>query len=448
MPSEQNLRQHALDIFQAALDAVDPEEAVKCFVQVKGSPLTVDGMDYDLDDFNSITVVGAGKADAPMAAALESLLGEQITNGLLNVKYGHTQPLARIRLNEAGHPVPDENGLKGAKEIVELVETLGEDNLVICLLSGGGSALLPLPAEGISLEDKQEVTKLLLACGANIQEINTVRKHLSAVKGGQLARAAAPATLISLVLSDVIGDQLDAIASGPTVPDTTTFAEVSDLFNRYDLSPKLPAHIIRRIWDGIEEKISDTPKPGEPAFEKTQNVVIGSNPIAVNAAAEKAKLLGYQTLILSTFMEGETREIARAHAAIAKEIHQSGNPVCPPACILSGGETTVTIRGDGKGGRCQEFALAAARDLADLKDTLVLAAGTDGSDGPTDAAGAYADGATIARAEEFGLDASDFLNRNDSYHFFELLEDLLITGPTRTNVCDVRILLVGCPQAS
>jgi len=405
----------------------------------------VDGRDYDLRAFDAVTVVGAGKAGAPMAAAIEDLVGDRVRDGLINVKYEHGQPLGSVRLQEAGHPVPDESGQKGAEAILDLVRPLGERDLLFCLLSGGGSALLPLPAGGLTLEDKQETTRQLLACGANIEEINAVRKHLSGIKGGQLTRAAAPAAVISLMLSDVIGDRLDVIASGPTVPDESTFADVASIVARYGLEGKLPPAVQGRIGDGIAGKVQETPKAGDEAFERTQNVVIASNSLAVRAAAEKARELGYNTLILSSFIEGETRDVARAHAAIALEVHDSGNPVPAPACILSGGETTVTIRGDGKGGRNQEFALAAAQDLGGLLDTLVLSGGTDGTDGPTDGAGAFADGSTVARAAELGLDPEDYLARNDSYHFFEPLGDLLITGPTRTNVMDVRIVLVGCP---
>jgi len=436
----------ARSIFEAAVQAVEPEAAVRRFVQRQGTALVVDRQSYRLQDFDGVTVVGTGKAAAPMAAALEGVLGQFLRAGLVTVKYGHGQPLRVVRIQEAGHPVPDGNGQKGASAILDLVKPLGARDLLFCLLSGGGSALLPCPADGLTLEDKQQATRQLLACGADIEEMNAVRKHLSAIKGGQLARAAAPATVISLVLSDVIGDRLDVIASGPAVPDKSTFGEAAGIIDRYGLWATLPPAVVRRLRDGVAGKVPDTPKPGDPAFARTQTVIVGSNTLAIQAAAARARELGYHTLILSSFMEGETREIARAHAAVAREIHHSGNPVPVPACVLSGGETTVTLRGDGKGGRNQEFALAAAQDIAGLPDTLILSAGTDGTDGPTDAAGAFADGTTVARGLEHGLDAGDCLRRNDSYHFFERLGDLLVTGPTRTNVMDVRILLVGHPR--
>lgn len=419
--------------------------AVRRSVRREGGLLAVAGRTYDLARYRGVTVVGAGKAGAPMAAALEEILGDRLLGGLVTVKYEHTQPLRTVRLQEAGHPLPDENGLRGAAAVRDAVRSLGESDLVFAVLSGGGSALLPLPADGLALADKQETTRLLLACGADIHEINTVRKHLSAIKGGLLARLAAPATLITLALSDVVGDRLDAIASGPTVPDETTFAEAGGILSKYELTPRLPAAVVRRILDGLAGRCPETPKPGDPAFEKTQNVVVGSNRLAIQAAAREAERLGYRPLILSSSIEGESREIARAHAAMAREIRESGHPIPPPACLLSGGETTVTLSGPGRGGRNQEFALAAAIDLAGLPQTLMLSGGTDGTDGPTDAAGAFADGSTVERAAAQGLDARAFLRRNDSYSFFASLGDLLLTGPTRTNVMDVRLVLVGRP---
>ena len=437
------MKQTAQRIFEVAVEAVEPAAAVRGFLRRDGETLLVDGQPYNLRSFERVTVVGAGKAGAPMAAAVEEILGPRVRGGLINVKYGHTQPLRSVRLQEAGHPVPDESGRDGAQEMLDLVRSLGERDLVICLLSGGGSALLPLPAPGITLGDKQAATRHLLACGADIEEVNTVRKHLSRVKGGQLARAAAPATLVSLILSDVIGDRLDAIASGPTVPDATTYQDALAVVERYRLAEKLPSSLVQHLVSGGRAEITDTPKEGDEAFARTQNVIVGSNLIAIQAAAIEARKSGLNTLILSSFMEGETREIAHAHTAIAREILHSGNPVSPPACVLSGGETTVTLTGNGQGGRNQEFSLAAAIDLAGVEGVTILSAGTDGTDGPTDAAGAFADGTTAHRAKELGLSPLDFLDRSDSYRFFRELGDLLITGPTRTNVMDLRIMLVG-----
>ena len=304
-------------------------------------------------------------------------------------------------------------------------------------------SLLPLPVEGVALEEKQQLTETLLACGAAIDEVNAVRKHVSKIKGGQLARLAHPATLITLMLSDVVGDKLDAIASGPTVPDSATFEDVRGTLDRYEIWQSIPESVRVHIEKGLAGEVSETPKAGDEIFAKTRNVIVGSNILALQAAAAHARELGYRCRILSSFVEGETREVARVHAAIAREIAASGNPIQPPACIISGGETTVTLRGSGKGGRNQEFVLAAALAISGAKASVILSAGTDGTDGPTDAAGAICDGQTLEAANEMGLRAEDHLSNNDSYSFFKELEDLLITGPTNTNVMDLRVILVG-----
>ena len=429
------LSRDALRIFRAALKAAAPSEAVLRHVKLARNVLNVGRQRYRLDAFRNVYVIGAGKASAQMAQPIERLLGKRIAAGLINVKYDHTARLRRIALNECGHPIPDRNGELGAQRIADIARQAGPDDLVVCLISGGASALLPLPTPPLTLEEKQATTRLLLHCGANIHELNCVRKHISAVKGGQLAQLAWPATVLTLILSDVIGDDLDVIGSGPTVPDRSTFAEARAIFSKYGIAAKVPAAVRERL----SENAPETPKPGDEIFEHVQNVIVGSNRLAVDAAAQQARALGYHTLVLSTFIEGETRDVARVHAAIAKEIRATGRPIKPPACVISGGETTVTIRGNGQGGRNQEFVLAAALDIDGLKDVVILSAGTDGTDGPTDAAGAIANGSTIARA---GLDAVAYLANNDSYHFFENLGDLIKTGPTGTNVADVRIVLV------
>jgi glycerate 2-kinase len=436
-------RRAAKAIFRAALEAADPAAAVRRHLRLDRETLVAGGRRYPLRSFDRIRVVGAGKAGAAMASAIERILGKRVTGGSINVKYGHTARLRRVELNECGHPVPDEAGVRGAIRITELVRSAGARDLVLCLISGGASALLPLPAPPVTLAEKQEVTRLLLASGANIQEMNAVRKHLSAIKGGQLARMAWPATVLSLLLSDVIGDRLDVIGSGPTEPDGSTFADAWAVLERYGLAARVPAAVRERIEAGVRGEIPETPKAHDPAFENVRNLVVGSNRLAVDAAAAKARELGFRPLVLSTTVEGETREVARVHAAIAREIVASGRPAKPPVCLISGGETTVTLRGNGLGGRNQEFALAAAIDLAGCARVVVLSGGTDGTDGPTDAAGAIADGSTIARAASQGLDAGRHLAENDSYHFFEPLGDLLKTGPTGTNVMDVRLLLVS-----
>jgi glycerate 2-kinase len=411
-----SLRRQALRIFQAALKAADPTEAVLRHLKLDPKP------------YRNIYVIGAGKASAQMARAVERLLGPRITGGLINVKDGHGAKLRRIDIQECGHPVPDARGVAGTRRIAQIASQAGAEDLIICLISGGASSLLPFPTPPITLAAKQKITRSLLHSGATIHEINCVRKHISQIKGGQLARLAYPATLLTLILSDVIGDDLDVIGSGPTVPDRSTVADARAILRKYRIPNNLP--------------LEETPKPGDKIFTKTRNIIVGSNALAVDAAALEARRLGFHTLVLSTFVQGEAREVARVHAAIAKEIRAFGRPVPSPACVISGGETTVTIKGTGLGGRNQEFALAAAIEIAGLRDTVILSAGTDGTDGPTDATGAIADGTTLDRGEASGLDAAAFLRNNDSYHYFEATGDLIKTGPTGTNVADVQLILV------
>jgi glycerate 2-kinase len=441
--SSSQIREDTKAIFQAGIEAAGAANAVRRHVRRDSDILAVGDKNYDLADFSGVFVIGAGKASAEMARPLEEILGDQLVFGFINVKYGHGRPLRRIEVNEAGHPVPDEAGLRGAEKVKDMLGLTGEQDLVIFLLSGGGSALLPSPAPGLTLDDLQRLTQSLLESGADIREINTIRKHVSTVKGGQLARLAFPSTLVSLVLSDVIGDSLDSIASGPTVPDGTTFADCLRILEKYGLAGKIPAAVLEHLKKGARGENEETPKSDDPAFARTQNLIIGSNIQSLLAAEKKAKALGYNSLILSSSIEGETRDIARMHAALAREILASGHPVQRPAALISGGETTVTIRGKGLGGRNQEFALAAAIAIDGLADIAVLSGGTDGTDGPTEAAGAVADGETVRRARALGLEAADYLRENDSYHFFEPLGDLLKTGPTLTNVMDLRVVLVG-----
>jgi hydroxypyruvate reductase len=426
--AEARLRRDALAIFRTALAAADPGDAVTRYLERR-----------DFSRYRHIWVIGAGKAGASMARAAERVLGRQIAGGLINVKDGHTAKLRRIELNECGHPVPDARGVAGAERIAEIASAAGKDDLVLSLISGGGSALLPFPAPPVTLAEKQAVTRLLLACGANIHEINAVRKHISLIKGGQLARLAAPAAVEALLLSDVIGDNLDVIGSGPTAPDASTFADAAAILEKYGIAERVPAAVRARIACGMCGEVPETPKADDSLFRRVRNTVIGSNRLALDAAARQARALGYRTLVLASGIEGETREIARMHAAIAREVRATGHPVRPPACIVTGGETTVTLKGDGLGGRNTEFVLAAAIDIAGLDGTVILSVGTDGSDGPTDAAGAIADGGTFGR----GPEARRYLDANDSYHYFEALGDLVKTGPTNTNVMDVRLVLVA-----
>jgi glycerate 2-kinase len=438
----EELRQDLHTIFQAALQAVDPGEAIRTHVRRAGSQLQVADRMYDLRQFDAVSVIGVGKAGAAMARAIESMLGDRLRGGHVIVKYGHGGPLTQVTVHEAGHPIPDEAGVRATRTLIHFVTGHGPRDLLLCLLSGGGSALSPAPVEGITLAEEQEVTRLLLACGATIHEINALRKHISLVKGGQLARLASPATLITLALSDVVGDALDVIASGPTVPDTSTFADCVEILHKYQLLDQVPTTIRHHLESGVSGAVPETPKPGEAVFARTQTVLIGRNLQALEAASRQATALGYRPLILSSAIEGETREVAKVHAGIAREVLASGHPIAAPACILSGGETTVTLRGHGKGGRNQEFMLALALDIHNIPGIAALSAGTDGTDGPTEAAGAVADWTTCARAERYGLHPRAALEHHDAYPFFERLGDLLITGPTQTNVMDVRIMLI------
>jgi len=441
------MRSEAEEIFRASLGAVNPYQAVKRFVRLNGDKLLLgsddrDSVELDLTRYNRISIVGGGKATAPMARAVEELFGRRITKGMINVKYGFTEDLTYTEIVEAGHPVPDHNGEQGTRKILEYLESAGERDLIFSLISGGGSALFPQPAGDITLEEKQEITRSLLECGAGIHEINALRKHISSSKGGQMARAAAPATTVNLMLSDVVGDKMDVIASGPFTPDSSTFGEATEIIEKYGLK-NIPATIHSYLQAGADGQIPETPKADDPVFERVSNFIVGSNMLALEAAEEKARKLGYETLILSSMVEGETKEVALVHTAIAKEIVKTGRPFPPPICVISGGETTVTIRGKGLGGRNQEFCLAAAADLVELPPRVViLSGGTDGNDGPTNAAGSLVDPLTIKRGIDAGVRAFDFLNNNDAYHFLEKTNDLLITGPTNTNVMDVRLILV------
>ncbi len=435
-------------ILAAAIAAVEPGAAVRRFLRREGETLVAGDVAYDLSAFDRVWIIGAGKAGAPMAVATAEIVGERLTGGMVVVKEGHLtadhvavlQP--RVELLEAGHPLPDARGVAAGERIATLLTQLGERDLVLALISGGGSALLTRPAPGIRLDDLQRLTGVLLACGASINEINTLRRHLDTLKGGGLARLAAPATVITLVLSDVVGDPLDVIASGPTVADPTTFADALDVLERYNVLDQTPVAIRRRLESGVRGEIAETPKPGDPALARVGNLIIGSNRLAVEAALAAAHREGFNALILTTFLQGEARVVGRVLAAIAREIADNNRPISRPACVIAGGETTVTLRGDGRGGRNQELALAAVADLAAAPGALLVALATDGGDGPTDAAGAVVSATTYQRAGDLGLDVTAALARNDSYPFFDALGDLLRPGSTHTNVNDLALVVV------
>ncbi len=411
------------------------------FVSLSDGVLRVADRSYRLSDYRRALIVGAGKASAPRAAAVADTIGDAWSvDGNLYVGYGHAVPTRWVRIREAGHPMPDRAGVDGTRAIVSLLEDADERDLVVCVISGGGSALLTLPAADLTLDDLRATTDALLRSGATINDFNVVRKHLDDVKGGGLARIAAPAQLVTLVLSDVVGNPLDSIASGPTVPDTSTWADARAVFDRFALWDAVPPPVTARLRSS---ELPETPKPGDPLFERTQTVVVGSNLLACQAAAAEASRHGLRSLVLTTYVEGEAREAARVLAGVLREIDASGHPLPRPCCVVAGGETTVTIRGQGMGGRNQELALAAAFALQGVEDVLLASVGTDGNDGPTDAAGAWVDGSTLVRAGKFGLDAERALRDNDSYTFFDALAQLIKTGPTNTNVNDLYVLLAG-----
>ena len=469
-------RARIIAVLDAAIRAVDPRAAMHAHVVRSDDVLRIGERSYRLSELDRIIVVGGGKSGAPMAAAVHEIVPERIAAGAVNVKYGHAadaggwqvrfehRPLAGtnarpaaaprpaqadagpIVIIEAGHPVPDVAGLAGAQRIAALLQGLTERDLVIVLISGGGSALLPLPADAITLADYQVLTSLLLGCGADITEVNTVRKHCSRLQGGQLARLAAPAHVATLVLSDVVGTPLDAIASGPTVPDRSSFADAWRVLERYGVAEQAPASVCAHLRRGVTGQLPDTPKPGDPLFERVNNVVISDNASAGRAAVAEAKRLGSTAVLLSTFLQGEAREVGRVAAGLAQGIASGQSDFSPPVCLVLGGETTVTIRGRGTGGRNQELALAAAIALEGYAlpsgvEVAVVSLGTDGTDGPTDAAGGIATADSIARAKALGLDARAALDANDSYHLLGALGDLIVTGPTQTNVNDLVAVL-------
>lgn len=431
-------------LIQAALDAADPAAAVARILQYDDDAgvLTVENHSYDLHTIENVYVVGVGKAGATMAQAVEAALGGRITAGLVITKYDHVQPTERIEVREAAHPVPDDAGVAATQNVLALLDDAGANDLVLTLISGGGSALLVAPAEGLTLADLQITTDLLLGSGATINELNAVRKHLSAVKGGRLAQRAAPARIVSLILSDVVGSSLDVIASGPTAPDSTTFRDAVSVLDRYELAEQVPAAVRIHLNRGSDDDVLETPGAEDPVFEQVQNVIVASNVQAAEATVDVAENAGYNALLLTTFLEGEAREVGIVLSGIARELAIYGRPVPLPACIVLGGETTVTIRGDGKGGRNQELALSAALHMDGVPNAVIATLATDGGDGPTDAAGAIVDGDTAVQANEQGVDLPAALAQNDSYTALDALDILHRTGPTGTNVNDLAFVIV------
>lgn len=442
MTSADRLREDALACIQAAIAAVEPEGLVRGFLETHPELLDVEG---------SIHLAGIGKAGAAMARGAAGVLGDRLGGGVLIVPAGQEEGApgglgVGLEVFGGGHPVPNADGVRGAERILALADSLGEDDLLLCVVSGGGSALMTLPPTGISLDDLRASTKLLLQAGATIDELNAVRKHLDRLKGGRLAHAAAPARVLALVLSDVVGDPLDVIASGPVSPDPTTYGDALAVLDRYNLRAKVPAAVRDHLERGEQGEEPESPAPGDPIFDRVRAEIVGNNVLAAQAAQAEAEKRGYNTEILTTTLTGEAREVGRDLAAQAVQALRESDPVSPPACLIAAGETTVTVTGKGKGGRNQEVALGAAIALHDLltqdeaDHILIASIGTDGIDGPTDAAGALATGSTVQRATAKGRDARAALADNDAYPFFQATGDLIHTGPTGTNVMDTILL--------
>lgn len=434
--------EHVVSIMSKALEAVDPAKAIERFMRRDNNQLLIGSHMYDLETFDRVFLIGFGKASVPMGEAAKSILGDFLFDGLLITKGHFTEHQVILPVMEGAHPVPDQRSIDAAKKTKHLLSTTTEKDLVIFLISGGGSSLLTLPVAGISLDQIQTLTKAILRCGATINEINCLRKHLSQIKGGQLARFAAPAPIATLILSDVVGDPLDVIASGPTAPDPTSFTDALGILEKYGIFDETPIPIKQHLQRGISGEIIDTPKSDDPIFEIVNNTIIGNNYQAAKAAIEQADQYGFNTLLLTTSLQGEARIAGKILASVAKQVATTEEPIPRPACIIAGGETTVTLRGNGHGGRNQELALGAVNDIAGLRDTMVIALATDGDDGPTDAAGAVVTGETWERANIYGNNPSNFLDRNASYEFFEPLKDLIKTGMTGTNVNDLTLLII------
>jgi len=446
MTSHQDKEKQLLHIVDQTISSVAPDPAIRAAVSIDGDMLTVDGRRYDLTQFDRIFLIGAGKASAAMAETMEALLGDRLHGGIVATKYDHAVTLTKTQVMEASHPVPDMAGERASRELISIARGVTEKDLVFCLLSGGASAIVPAPREPVTLAIKQAVTRKLLECGATINEINAIRKHLSRFKGGHLAKALEPATTVTLIISDVVGDYLDVIGSGPTAPDGSTFLDCQAILDKYALCGEIPEEVTQVIAEGCAGEQPETCKVGDSCFERVHNVIIAGNSMAVDGAGKAAEEFGYTPVVLDYAMEGEAREVAARFVRIAGEYCASKHDIKPPVCLLAGGETTVTIRGSGKGGRNQELALAAAIELSEMQDCrehiAVMSLGTDGSDGPTDAAGALVFPDTVARSDEQSLAARTYLANNNAYEFFTNTGTILKTGPTRTNVMDVVAILV------
>ena len=433
-------RKEAIEIFLAGVESVKPDNLIKRYVSINKNTLQIEEITFDLSVVENIYVVGAGKASAAMAQALESILGSRITGGHIITKYEHSLPLKFIEITEAGHPVPDENGIRGTEHILSIVNSAEKDDLVICLISGGGSALLADVPEGCTLDDLKVLNNVLLKIGADITEMNCIRKHLSKLKGGLLAKAASPARVVSLILSDVIGDPLDVIASGPTAPDPTTFADAISTLRKFKIENEIPVQILKVLQDGFEKKRQETLKESDEVLLRTSNLIIGTNKLALKTAKQKAESFGYESQIVTDRLDGDVTDAADLIIETVKMVKEG--KVNKKSCLLFAGEPTVKVNGKGLGGRNQHLALLAAKSLKNLPGITILSGGTDGSDGPTDATGAVVDCFTSKHASKFNLNMEQYINSCDSYHFFKQAGGLIITGPTKTNVMDLMVVLI------
>jgi glycerate 2-kinase len=479
MPSPQsgfNLSSHSLRaspqgkcierILNSALSAVEPYQTLQRFMVRSKDYLHISETTYDLMSYRRIRLIAFGKAAFPMAVAAAEIIGDNLDSGLVitpsldeplpaltenlskKTRPGNTRQddllykvkQHRLKIIKSSHPIPSLKSVSAAQAVIDLISDLTPSDLLICLISGGGSALLAAPAKGTTLEDIQLLTQLLLSCGAPINEINILRKHLDLLKGGGLVRLSGGASIITLILSDVVGDPLDVIASGPTVPDPSTFGAAWDILDHYSILDRVPANIQTVLQSGIDKDLPESPKPGDKIFQNVVNLVVGSNIQAAQAALDRAIVEGFNSMLLTTYLQGEARQVGQFLGSIARQIDASGYPLPRPACLIMGGETTVTVKGDGLGGRNQELALAAVPCLADIPSTILVSMATDGIDGPTDAAGAVVSGETSARSNDLDLNVQEYLARNDAYHFFDCLDDLLKPGVTRTNVNDLMFI--------
>jgi len=440
-PTQPRFKRILKALIQSSLEAADSGNAMKQTIIRKDHQLCVNTVRYDLSKHQRVVCVGAGKASGRMAGTLEQILGEHLESGMVIVKDGYGAPTQKIRLVEASHPLPDARGVRATKQILKIVKTLTKQDLLIVLLSGGASSLLCAPALGLTLTDKRRTTNMLLRCGATIHELNTVRKHLSAVKGGQLAQATS-GKILTLIMSDVLGDDLATIGSGPTVPDPTIFQEAKTILKHYHIWNRIPERVRNHLNQGIQGHIPETWKSRTRHSSRSRSMILANNQTAIAGMAKEAKRLGLRPYILEAPLQGEAKDLGTILGAMVKDIRDFGNPVRPPACLIAGGEPTVTITGRGKGGRAQECVLAAAQELAGLLNVVVAGFGTDGTDGPTEVAGAIVDGKTVQRAKKKGISIENMLKEHDSYTFFNQVGGHIITGPTKTNVNDIYLMLV------